>query len=93
MHLVAAVGLVALVVVLARRGPASFAWYAGATLVVALSARNYDSLERYALAAAPFAIALADVTGEEERARLVGALAGGGLVLMSVLVFSGVVVP
>lgn len=93
LHLVAAVGLVALLVVLVRRGPAALAGYAGVTLLVALSARNYDSLERYALAAAPFAIALADVTGGEERARLTAVLAGGGMVGMSVLVFAGVVVP
>jgi len=93
LHLAAIAGLIALVVVLVRRGPVSFAAYAGVTLLVALCSRNYDSLERYALAAAPFALALADVTGGEERVRLTAVLAGGGMVALSMLAFAGVIVP
>jgi hypothetical protein len=50
-HVVSAVILIGLLVVLARNWPLSFTLYAGAVLFVALSSRNLDSLERYALSA------------------------------------------
>ena len=42
--------------------PASYGWYAVATLAVALTASNLDSLERYGLGCFPFVIAAAMLT-------------------------------
>jgi hypothetical protein len=79
--------------VLARRWPLSFTLYAAAALVVALSSRNLDSLERYGLATLPFVMAGADVIAAPEAERVVLALAGAGLVAASILAFTGVLVP
>jgi len=92
-HTVSAIVFVALLVVIARRWPLSFMLYAGAALVVALSSRNLDSLERYGLATIPFVLAGADVIAEPERERVVLYLAGAGLVAASLLAFTGVLVP
>jgi hypothetical protein len=90
---VSALVFVALLVVVARRWPLSFALYAGVALVVALSSRNLDSLERYGLATLPFMLAGADVIADPGRERLVMALAVAGLVGASMLAFTGVLVP
>lgn len=92
-HTVSAIVFVALLVVIARRWPLSFTLYAGAALVVALSSRNLDSLERYGLATIPFVLAGADVIAEPGRERVVLCLAGAGLVAASLLAFTGVLVP
>jgi hypothetical protein len=93
LHAVSALVFVALLVVVARRWPLSFALYAGVALVVALSSRNLDSLERYGLATLPFVLAGADVIADPGRERLVMALAVAGLVGASMLAFTGVLVP
>jgi hypothetical protein len=92
-HVVSAIVFVALLVVVVRRWPLSFAIYAGVALVVALSSRNLDSLERYGLATLPFVLAGADVVAEPGRERVVLCLAGAGLVAASMLAFTGVLVP
>ena len=92
-HTVSAIVFVALLVVIARRWPLSFTLYAGVALVVALSSRNLDSLERYGLATLPFVLAGADVIAEPGRERVVLCLAGAGLVAASMLAFTGVLVP
>jgi hypothetical protein len=92
-HVVAAVVLVGLVVVLGRRWPLSFTVYAVAAVLVALSSRNLDSLERYSLATVPLAIAAADLVTSDVRERVVLTVAGAGLALGAVLVFTGVLVP
>jgi hypothetical protein len=92
-HAVAAIVFVGLLVVLARRWPLSFTLYAAASLVVALSSENLDSLERYGLAAIPFVLAGADVLATPDRERLVLSLEAAGLVGAAVLAFSGVMVP
>ena len=58
-HLVAIAGCVALLVVVVRRLPASYSAYAGLSLLLAISAENLDSLERYALSAFPLLIGAA----------------------------------
>ena len=78
---------------LGRRWPASYTCYAGAALVLALTASNLDSLERYALSTLPFVLALADVADTEARERVVLVVAAAGLVGASVLAFTGVIVP
>ena len=92
-HTLSALVFVALLVVLARRWPLSFTLYAGVALVVALSSRNLDSLERYGLATLPFVLAGADVIADPARERAVLALAGAALVAASVLAFTGVLIP
>jgi hypothetical protein len=92
-HIVTAVLLVALIVVLWRRWPASFTAYAIAATLVGLSARNLDSLERYSFSTVPFVVAAADLTGGGTRERIVLAGLGALLVVGSVLAFSGVLVP
>jgi hypothetical protein len=92
-HTLSALVFVALLVVIARRWPLSFALYAGVALVVALSSRNLDSLERYGLATLPFVLGGADVIADPARERVVLVLAGAALVAASVLAFTGVLVP
>src|SRR4051794_29619194 len=92
-HALSALVFVALLLVLARRWPLSFTLYAAVALVVALSSRNLDSLERYGLATLPFVLAGADVIAEPERERIVLCLAGAGLAAASVLAFTGVLIP
>jgi hypothetical protein len=93
MHAASAILFVVLLVVIARRWPLSFTLYAAVALVVALSSRNLDSLERYGLAALPFVLGGADVVAAPETERVVMCLAGAGLVAASLLAFTGVIVP
>lgn len=83
----------ALVVVLFRRWPAAYGAYAAGLLVVALSAEDIGSFERYGLSAFPLLLALATVLrpGRLETAGLV--LCAGGLVGFSTLAFLGTFVP
>jgi hypothetical protein len=92
-HAASAIVFVALLVVVARRWPLSFALYAGIALVVALSSRNLDSLERYGLATLPLVLAGADVMAAPERERVVLCVAAAALVAASMLAFTGVLVP
>jgi hypothetical protein len=92
-HVISAIVLIGLIVVLARRWPLSYTLYAGAVLFVALSSRNLDSLERYALSAVPFVLAGADLMRDDNVDRTVSALAVAGLVIASVLAFTQVLVP
>ncbi|MEI8002042.1 MAG: hypothetical protein WCI50_11900 [Actinomycetes bacterium] len=93
LHLVWALVFLALLVVVARRLPASYTWFSAATLLVALSADNLDSLERYALGAFPLLLALALVTRRPQVERAVLVASGAGLVAYAVLAFAGVTVP
>jgi hypothetical protein len=93
LHVVWALVFVALVVVLAQRLPASYATYAGATVVFGLAAENLDSFERYAMSAFPLVLGVALVTGREEVERPAVVLAGAGLVGYGVLIFLGRYVP
>jgi len=92
-HAVSAIVFVVLLVVIARRWPLSFTLYAAVALVVALSSRNLDSLERYVLATLPFVLAGADVIAAPETERVVLCLAGAALVAACALAFTGVIVP
>jgi len=73
--------------------PAAYGWYAVSTLVVALTASNLDSLERYALACFPFAIAAAMLTRRRSTYLAVVALSGSLLLAYAALAFLGVYVP
>jgi hypothetical protein len=93
-----AVVLVGLLVVLARRWPVSYTAFAAVVLLVALSAENINSLERYCLSAVPFVLAAADLV-ELVRARVpriaeaVLPVAASGLTVYAVLSFLGGYVP
>jgi hypothetical protein len=92
-HLVTVAVLVVLIVVLWRRWTVSFTAYAIAAVVVALSANNLDSLERYSLSTVPLVLAAADITGGGTRERVVLTALGAMLVGATVLAFSGLLVP
>jgi hypothetical protein len=93
LHVVWAAVFVVLIVVLLRRLPASYGTFAAAMLVVNLSARNLDSLERYAMSAFPLVLAVALVTRRPDVERPVLVASAAGLVGYSVLSFLGVYVP
>jgi hypothetical protein len=93
LHILTILACGVLVVVLARRLPASYAAYGAAAVLLALTASNLDSFERYALSTFPFIIAIAVVTKRREVDRAVLALMAGGLVAYSTLAFYGSYVP
>ena len=93
LHLVWILGFLALLVVVARRLPASYTAFSAVTLLVGMSAENLDSFERYALGAFPLLIGVALVTRRPQVERLALTLAAGGLVGYAVLAFFGVSVP
>jgi hypothetical protein len=61
-HLPWIVVITALVVVSFRRWPASYGAFAAASLIMAVSARNLGSFERYGFGAFPVVLALASIT-------------------------------
>ncbi len=92
-HLAWAAGFVVLLVVVARKLPASYTWYCAATLLVALSAKNLDSLERYVMSSFPFVIGLAILAKREEAERTVLVLAALGMAGYAVVFFLGLGAP
>ena len=92
-HLTWAAGFVVLLVVVARRLPASYSWYCAATLLVALSARNLDSLERYVMSSFPFVIGLALLARRQVVERTVLVVAAAGLVGYAAVFFLGITAP
>jgi hypothetical protein len=93
LHIPFVLAFLALLVVVARRWPASYTVYAALVLLVAISAENLNSVERYALNAFPLLFALADVTGTPRRERLGLAVCGSGLLALSALAWLAVYVP
>ncbi len=90
--------LALLVVVLVRRWPFSYAAFAAVVLVLAASADNINSLERYCLSAFPFVFAAADVAEWIRRRAprlhpLVLPVAAAGLLGYASLAFLGGYVP
>ena len=82
-----------LAVVLLARWPLSYGAFAVATLALAISSSNFDSLERYALSAFPLALVAGGLLRQESRFRLVLPLLGGALVSYSLLAFMNAYVP
>ena len=93
LHLVWLAVFIGLLVVMARRLPVSYTAYGAGTLVLAMTASNISSFERYAFSTFVFAIAVAFVTTRAEVSRAVNALAAGGLVTYAVLSFFRLYVP
>jgi hypothetical protein len=92
-HLLWIAVFIGLLVVLARRLPASYVAYAGASLLLGLTATNISSFERYAYSTIPFIIAVAIVTARGEIHRVVMAVAAGSMVAYSMLAFYEAYVP
>jgi hypothetical protein len=92
LHAPFAVLFVLLTVYLLFRLPAAYGWYAVATMVVALTARNLDGLERYALACFPLAVGAACLTRPRwaERTLLTGLAAA--VTVFALLAFLGLYV-
>lgn len=93
LHILTIAACVVLVVVLAKRLPASYAAYAATAVVLALTARNLDSFERYAMSTFPLIIAIALLTSRRDVDRTVNAAMAGGMVAYSMLAFFGTYVP
>lgn len=93
LHVPFVVGFLVLLVVVGRRWPASYTVFAGLVLLVAISADNFNSVERYALNAFPLLLALADLTGTVRRERVALAVCGNGLVALCALAWLAVYVP
>jgi hypothetical protein len=93
LHIPFVLAFLVLAVVVARRWPASYTVYVGLTLVIALSAANLNSVERYALSAFPLLFAIADLTGTQRRERLALAICGNGLFALCALAWLQVYVP
>ena len=93
LHLPWALAFLAMLVLVFRRWPVSYGLFAGAILVVALSAENLDSLERYGLSAFPLVLAAAELLRQPAIERVAATLCGAGLVAYATLAFLGAYVP
>jgi hypothetical protein len=83
-----------LLVIVARRWPASYTVYAALTLLVAVSSDNLNSIERYAaLNAFPLVLAFADVLTTRRRELVALAVCANGFVALCALAWTGVYVP
>jgi hypothetical protein len=92
-HLPWALVLIALVVVVCRRWPASYGVFAALTVLVALSTERLGSLERYGFACFPVVLGLAAVISSERVERGVLVASGGLLATYAALTFLAVYVP
>jgi hypothetical protein len=93
LHAVTAVVIVALVFVVGRRLPMSYTVYAAAAVLLALCARNLDSLERYSLSTFPLVIGAAVLLRRPAFERMVLLTISGGLAAAAILAFTGTLVP
>jgi hypothetical protein len=82
-----------LLIVVARKLPASYTAYAALALVLALSAQNLDSFERYCASTLPFLLAVAFITKRPEAERAALVLAAAAMFAYTVLIFLGLYVP
>ena len=93
LHLPWALAFIALIALAARRLPASYTAFAALIIVIALSAGNLDSLERYGLSAFPVVIGVAVATRSAIVERAVLVLCACGFVAYATLTFLGAYVP
>jgi len=84
---------VVLLVLVARRLPASYTAFAAAVLVVSLTSSNLDSFERYALGAFPLVVAASTLTSRRRVEVAVLVVSAAALVGYAMLAFLGMVVP
>ncbi|MGI8664253.1 MAG: mannosyltransferase family protein [Acidimicrobiales bacterium] len=85
LHFPFAVAMLGLCFVTARRLPASYAVFATALVVVSLSARNLNSIERYGLDAFPLVIALALIASSRPRANVTMIVSSLGFVALTTM--------
>ncbi len=93
LHLPFLLGLLVLLVVVFRTWPLSYALYAAAILVLALSAENLNSIERYGMSAFPLLLGLAVLMRPPQVDRAVMAVMAGGMVALSSMAWLGAYVP
>jgi hypothetical protein len=82
-----------LVVLTFRWWPLSYGCYAAAVVLVAMSAQNLNSLERYGMSAFPLLLTLAVLIRPPQVERAALAAMGGGMVALSSLAWLGAYVP
>ena len=85
--------LVLLAAFIIWRLPAAYGWYTAAVLVVALTAPDLESLQRYGLGCFPFVIAAAMLTKGRKTYRAVSGLSGLLLLAYTMLAFLARYVP
>lgn len=83
----------ALLVVVARRLPASYTAFAAITLVLAVTATELSSFERYLFGAVPLVLAAAIVSAGHRRAQLLLAIAPGLLFAYATMAFLRIYTP
>jgi hypothetical protein len=93
LHVPWALALIVLLVVCARRLPASYSLFAASALVVGLSTTNLESFERYCLSAFPFVVGGATLTASDRVEKLVLALGAAGMAGYAILAFLNATVP
>jgi len=93
LHFVAAVVIVILTVVAIRKLSVALAAYTGVSVLVLFAADNLNSMERYALAVFPLAMAAAIATRHPVARRVAPTAAAVGLVSCTTLALYGVYVP
>jgi hypothetical protein len=93
LHAPWAVLLVVLAVIVWRKWPLEYGAYAAATLLVALTAPNLTSLERYGLGCFPFVLGLTSLTARPWMRWTVLVVSAAALVGYSMLTFLAVYVP
>ena len=92
-HFPLLVVLVVLAAVAAVRLPASYSAFAGATVIVALSARRLGSVERYGFAAFPLLIVLALMTARPRAEQAALTVSSAGMVALGTLAVLGLYIP
>jgi len=92
-HLPWALVLIALVVVVCRRWPLSYAAFAVATLIVALSTERLGSLERYGFACFPVVLAAITPAIGVRMQKMVLAVSGGLMTVYATLTFLALYIP
>jgi hypothetical protein len=85
---------IVLLVLGARRLPLSFTVFSAVTLLLAITAQNFNSFERYASSAVPLLLVAANVLSERPRLRRFAVVAGPILLFgQSMLIFGGWYLP
>ncbi len=82
-----------LVVLTFRWWPLSYGGYAAAVVLVAMSAQNLNSLERYGMSAFPLMLTLAVLIKPPPVERAAMAVMGGGFVALTAMAWLGAYVP
>jgi hypothetical protein len=85
LHLLWIAVFVGLLVVVARKLPASYTAYGAVTLLLALTASNISSFDRYAFSTFVFVIGVAVATTRADVDRVVIALSAAGMVIYAVV--------